>query len=112
VLTEQVDGRYLSYLKSLGISYVIAGEREIDVPQVLRIIGENLAPKFYLLEGGSIINGYFLRADCVDELSLVVSPITADKDSKPLFMNVALENFTLISQEQKCGALVQKHKKM
>lgn len=112
VLTEQVDGRYLSYLKSLGISYIIAGEREIDVPLTLRIIGENLAPKFYLLEGGSIINGYFLRADCVDELSLVVSPITADKDSKPLFMNATLENFTLISQEQKCGALVQKHKKM
>ena len=48
-----------------------------------------------LLEGGSIVNGYFQRADVIDELSLVVAPIIADADDKPLFMNSTVSDFEL-----------------
>ena len=68
VLTNAVDGRYLAYLCEIGIPYVIAGDDTIDVELALSKISEHLAPKFYLLEGGSIVNGHFLCADCVDEL--------------------------------------------
>ena len=109
VLTEAADGRYLAYLRDLGISYFFAGESEIDVPKALKTIAEHLSPKFYLLEGGSIINGHFLRAGCVDELSLVVAPTTADPDSKPLFTCGTVQGFKLTSAEQNGTALVLKY---
>lgn len=109
VLTEQVDPRYLAYLEEKEISYFFAGETEIDVPLALKILRDHLSPEFYVLEGGSIINGHFLRADCVDEISLVQSPITADKDSKSLFMDGDVFDFELTEADQKNGALVMRY---
>ena len=109
VLTEQVDPRYLAYLEEKEISYFFAGETEIDVPLALKILRDHLSPEFYVLEGGSIINGHFLRADCVDEISLVQAPITADKDSKSLFGDGDVFDFELTEAEQKNGALVMRY---
>lgn len=111
ILTEQVDGRYLAYLQEKGISYLIAGDTEINVKFALKAIYDHLTPKFYLLEGGSIINSHFLRYDCIDELSLVQAPITSDYDSKPLFSTVTSENFTVTGCIQQNGALVLNYKK-
>lgn len=47
-----------------------------------------------MLEGGSIINGAFLKADAVDELSLVVAPVTANAEDKPLFSDCSSHPFT------------------
>jgi riboflavin biosynthesis pyrimidine reductase len=63
------------------------------------------------LEGGSIINGAFERAGAVDELSLVVAPTVADKDSKPLFMDADIANFELVSADKEDGNLVLKYKR-
>ena len=110
VLTEQVDGRYLSYLRDRGISYFFAGDVEIDVEYALNVISNKLRPKFYLLEGGSIINGHFLRAGCIDELSLVQAPVTADKDSKALFADGVPLDFELTRAVCKKGATVLNYK--
>ena len=106
VLTEEVDPRYLAYLEEKEISYCFAGESEIDVPLALEILKMHLSPGCYLLEGGSIVNGYFLRADCVDELSLVVAPVIADADAKPLFSDGNLCDFALNSAEEVNGTLI------
>ncbi len=111
VLTNAVDGRYLAYLCEIGIPYVIAGDDTIDVELALSKIGEHLAPKFYLLEGGSIVNGHFLCADCVDELSLVRAPVVADTDSKPLFMGGDISRFRLVRREELDGAILLNYKK-
>lgn len=111
VLTEQADPRYLAYLQKMGISYFFAGESEIDVRYALRVLGEHLPCGFYLLEGGSVINGYFLRADCVDELSLVQAPVTAGRDSMPLFSGGTSAQFDLSCVEERGGVLVLNYKK-
>ena len=59
-----------------------------------------------LLEGGSIINGSFLRADVIDELSLVVAPIIADRNDKPLFTDSKLADFELAKVSQIDGVAV------
>lgn len=64
-----------------------------------------------LLEGGSIINGAFQQADAVDELSLVVAPVVADKDSKPLFTHSTLSDFSLTNTETEGDVLILKYKK-
>lgn len=95
VLTEQVDSRYLGYLESTEIPYIFAGETEIDVEQALFKLRNIMGINNLLLEGGSIVNGYFQRADVIDELSLVVAPIIADSADKPLFMDGIASDFKL-----------------
>ncbi|MBQ8636687.1 MAG: dihydrofolate reductase family protein [Clostridia bacterium] len=95
VLTEQADGRYLAYLRGMEIPYIIAGEKEIDVKTALEKLKRLMDINSLLLEGGSIVNGYFQRADVIDELSLVVAPIVADAEDKPLFMDSTLSEFKL-----------------
>ena len=110
VLTEQADPRYLAYLEEKEISYFFAGETEIDVPLALRILHDHLSPEFYVLEGGSVINGYFLRADCVDEMSLVQSPVTGGADGQPLFAEGAVRRFDLTGVEDRGGVLVTRYR--
>lgn len=95
VLTEQVDGYYLAYLRSMEIPYIIAGENEIDVKIALEKLKRLMDINSLLLEGGSIVNGYFQRSNVIDEISLVVAPIIADSDDKPLFMDSTLSEFKL-----------------
>ena len=111
VLSEQVDGRYLGYLQKMGISYIFAGENEINVGLALKKLKNLIGAENLLLEGGSIINGSFLKADAVDELSLVVSPTIAEKDDKPLFWDSKTADFQLVSAENKDGVLILKYKK-
>ncbi|MBQ8209328.1 MAG: dihydrofolate reductase family protein [Clostridia bacterium] len=97
VLTEQVDARYLGYLKSMEIPYIFAGKTEIDVEFALFKLKNIIGCETLLLEGGSIVNGFFQRADAIDELSLIVAPVVAEKDDKPLFADSALSNFEIVN---------------
>ncbi len=109
VLTQQADGRYLAYLEEKEIPYFFAGETEIDVELALKILADHLPSEFYVLEGGSIINGSFLRAGCVDEISLVTAPITADKDSGALFNKGEAVGFKLCDVEKKDDVMVSRY---
>ena len=95
VLTEQADSRYLAYLQEMAIPYIFAGEKEIDVKIALEKLKTLMGINSILLEGGSIVNGYFERAGVIDEISLVVAPIVADAEDKPLFMDSTLSEFKL-----------------
>lgn len=110
VLTEQTDERYLSYLKSLNIPYIFAGKTEIDIGTALLKL-KNIGCETLLLEGGSVINGYFQRADAIDEISLVVAPVVAENDDKPLFSDSVISDFELISAEVINGNTVLNYKK-
>ncbi len=111
VLTKQVDNRYLSYLIDMEIPFIIAGKTEIDVDFALSKLKNLIGCETLLLEGGSIINGAFQRADVIDELSLVVAPIIADKNDKPLFMNSTISNFELAKSETQNGSLILNYKR-
>ncbi len=106
VLTEQVDERYLGYLESMEIPYIFAGETEIDVELALFKLRNIIGCETLLLEGGSIVNGYFQRADVIDELSLVVAPVTGEKDDKPLFTDSVISNFEVVNAKSENGVAV------
>lgn len=111
MLTKQVDKRYLGYLESMAIPYIFAGETEIDVKLALFKLKNIVGCEALLLEGGSIINGYFQRADVIDELSLVIAPVTGEKDDKPLFFNSVYSEYQLIKAESINGNVVLNYKK-
>jgi riboflavin biosynthesis pyrimidine reductase len=74
VLSRTVSDAHLAGLRQEGVSYIFAGETELDLGLVLEILNRELGVKRLLLEGGGGANGAFLRAGLVDEISLVVCP--------------------------------------
>lgn len=96
VLTENTPKAMLAYYRSIGVSYIFAGKDDIDIKTALRKLYSLFGIKKLLLEGGSIINGAFQREGLIDSLSLMVAPIAADKDDKPLFMDSVMSEFRLI----------------
>jgi len=74
VLTEHVSDAHLAGLRSDGVSYIFAGEAEVDLGLALEILNRDLGIKRLLLEGGGGANGAFLRAGLIDEISLIVWP--------------------------------------
>jgi 2,5-diamino-6-(ribosylamino)-4(3H)-pyrimidinone 5'-phosphate reductase len=74
VVSERVPKEYLSMLQKTGISYVVAGESAVDLARAVELLGEHFGIRTLLLEGGGHINGAFLEAGLVDELSLLIAP--------------------------------------
>jgi riboflavin biosynthesis pyrimidine reductase len=75
ILAEDVSDDNLAELRRDGISYLFAGRSEIDLPLALERLGEDFGVKTLLLEGGGGINGSFLSAGLIDEISLFILPI-------------------------------------
>lgn len=95
ILCEDAPDAYLAYLQSIGVSYIFAGKTEMDLPLALQKLKQLFGIERLLLEGGSVLNGAFHRAGVIDELSLVMVPITAEAKDKPLFDGGALELYRL-----------------
>jgi riboflavin biosynthesis pyrimidine reductase len=74
VLTDRVSDAHLAGLRKDGVSYIFAGERELDLRLALEILNRELGVKRLLVEGGGGANGAFLRAGLIDEISLAICP--------------------------------------
>lgn len=110
VLTHDIDQRYLTYLQSIGIPYIFAGDTEIDMEEALFKLSSYFGIKTLLLEGGSILNGAFQRAGVIDELSLVVDPVISG-EGKPLCMDSKVEEYRLVDLKNHDGILWLNYKK-
>ncbi len=77
VLTKSVRKEFIAYLDSLDISYIFAGEKEIDLNIAMEKLYELFNIKTFAITGGSIINGAFLNAGLIDEISLVIAPVVS-----------------------------------
>jgi riboflavin biosynthesis pyrimidine reductase len=75
VLSERVSDEYLATLRETAVSYLLAGREDVDLPLALEKIGARLGVRTLMLEGGGGINGSFLRAGLVDEVSLLIAPV-------------------------------------
>jgi 5-amino-6-(5-phosphoribosylamino)uracil reductase len=74
VVGEQVSDAYLAELRDDGVSYLFAGRDGNDLHDALTTLGAVFDAKTLLLEGGGLVNGAFLRAGLIDEISLLVYP--------------------------------------
>jgi 2,5-diamino-6-(ribosylamino)-4(3H)-pyrimidinone 5'-phosphate reductase len=90
VLGHRVSDKYLAMLRERGVSYLLAGDGdEVDLPLALRKIGARLGVRTLMLEGGGGINGSFLRAGLVDELSLLIAPVVDGRMGTPAVFDVS-----------------------
>ena len=75
VLTGQATQDYVGYLKEMGISYLFAGEEQLDCPLMLHKLKTQFGIEKVLLAGGGYMNGSLLQHNLIDELSLVIAPV-------------------------------------
>jgi riboflavin biosynthesis pyrimidine reductase len=120
VLSEKVSDAHLAGLRSEGVSYIFAGNSEIDLALTVDILNRELGVKRLLLEGGGGANGAFLRAGLVDELHLILCPAVdgakgapsvfdstqAETDQRAPVTAMTLES----SQTLECGAMLLRYR--
>ena len=86
VVTKLADRRYLAFLRAMEIPYLICGDDQIDFASALVKLRQYFGIKKVALGGGALINGAFLKAGLVDEISLVMAPyISGDTSKKGTF---------------------------
>lgn len=74
ILPETAPAFYLEYLQRKGISYLFAGTKGDNLHAAMQTLSETFGVESLSLQGGGIIDGAFLQAGLIDELSLVVYP--------------------------------------
>jgi riboflavin biosynthesis pyrimidine reductase len=95
VLTQAVSDSHLAGLRADGVSYIVAGERQIDLAAALETLNHELGVRLLLLEGGSAANGALLQAGLVDELSLLIAPSVEGVPGGPAVFDIHGEPDTL-----------------
>lgn len=74
VVSKQVSTEYIEYLKSNHINYIVTGEKSIDLDKVSEILYDKFNVKRMAIVGGGNINGAYLKANLLDEISVVLGP--------------------------------------
>jgi 2,5-diamino-6-(ribosylamino)-4(3H)-pyrimidinone 5'-phosphate reductase len=110
-LTEQVPDRYLASLRARGVSYLFGGRTRVDLPTVLRKLRARFGIRTLLLEGGGKINGSFLAADVIDELSVLIAPVADGSVGAPSLFDAGpgftpARRLKLLSIERRRGDLL------
>ncbi|HYH06329.1 MAG TPA: RibD family protein [Thermoanaerobaculia bacterium] len=111
ILTEQVSDDYLAFLQARGVSYLFGGKARVDLAKVLQKLRARFKIKTLLLEGGGKINGSFLAANLIDELSILVAPVADGSIGTPALFDVEdrrvpARNLKLMSMEKRPGDIV------
>ena len=88
ILTDRVSDEYLAFLRGRGVSYLLAGARDVDLSLALERVGKRFGVRTLMLEGGGRINGGMLRAGLVDEVSLLVAPVVDGRVGTPALFDV------------------------
>lgn len=90
MLSENAPAEYINYLRDRNISYIVAGRERIDLNRAMEILGDEFGVKRLAVVGGGKINGGFLSAGLIDELSLLLAPGIDGRTSQPaLFDGIA-----------------------
>ena len=74
ILPTTAPADYLAHLRAMNISYLFAGERGDDLRSAMQTLCDEFGVRVISLQGGGIIDGAFLHAGLISELSLVVYP--------------------------------------
>lgn len=95
ILTERATNAYKDFLRRMNISYIIAGEEELDKALVLHKLATLFNMEQIMIGGGGLLNWSYLQDGFVDEVSIVMAPIAdGDPDAQSLF--TAREPFSTI----------------
>jgi 2,5-diamino-6-(ribosylamino)-4(3H)-pyrimidinone 5'-phosphate reductase len=88
LLTKRVTNDYLAHLQKAGVSYLVCGDREIDLNLALEKLHRHFKLEKLMLQGGGKFNGSMLHANLVDEISQVIVPVIDGGMGVPNFFDI------------------------
>lgn len=74
IMSEDVPGSHLAALREKNVSYIVTGKGKIDLARAMEILGEQFGVQKVVIVGGGNINGGFLEAGLIDEVSVMIAP--------------------------------------
>lgn len=74
IVSGQASPEYLDYLRAKGISFIAVGKDRIDLPRAMEILHDEFGVERLAVVGGGKINGGFLAAGLLDEVSVMIAP--------------------------------------
>ena len=83
IMSQQVTKDYLNYLDKQGISWIVAGSERIDLANAMQILATGFQVKRLAIVGGGRINGGFLDAGLIDEVSILIGPGADGRSTEP-----------------------------
>lgn len=97
IVSEKASREYLEMLRKQDISWIAAGKKSIDLNAAMEILHERFHVERLALLGGGHINGGFLQAGLIDEVSLLVAPgIDGRKNGTSVFDGIVeMENLPI-----------------
>lgn len=86
LMSKQVSEEYLSYLDEQNISYIVAGDKKIDLAAACELLKDTFKIDRLGIVGGPAINTAFLDAGLLDEVILLIGAgIDGRADFPPVF---------------------------
>lgn len=83
IVSRRASRQYLNYLQSLGISYIATGKDRVDLTKAMEILHDKFNVKRVAVIGGGKINGGFLAAGLIDEISTMIAPGIDGREGQP-----------------------------
>ncbi len=74
MMSENVSESHLEMLRKNHVSWIATGNNRIDLHRAIEILGEQFSVKRLIIVGGGNINGGFLEAGLIDEVSVMMAP--------------------------------------
>ncbi len=74
IACEDCPKEYFNTLNAQGISWIAVGKNHIDLAKAVDMLNTEFGVKRIALVGGGHINGAFLAAGLLDEVSLMIAP--------------------------------------
>lgn len=74
IVSQLTSRAYLDYLRERGISYIVTGQKKVDLVRATAILHREFGAERIGVVGGGHINGSFLREGLLDEVSMVIGP--------------------------------------
>lgn len=113
LLTGKASNSYKTFLRKLGISYIIAGEDSLDYALAMEKLKTLFGIETLMLGGGGVLNWSFIQAGMCDELSVVIAAAADGSSKTPALFETRggmaadkAVGFTLKSAEVKDGGSV------
>ncbi len=92
LISTSTPQEYIDYLEERQIGTIVAGSDHVDMRAALMALNERYGVRTVRMDSGGTLNGVMLRAELVDEVSVLVHPcLVGGTRSTSLFSDVGLE---------------------
>lgn len=72
--SKSTPKEYFQYLEKRHISFIIKGEKKVDIKNALDELNKKYNIKKIRVDSGGILNGVLLRNNLVDEINILIQP--------------------------------------